>query len=287
MTKARRKDTMESYFDNAVFSAKNKENYDLIVYQCGMSKCEPAHSFGPAVRDHYLIHYVLEGKGSFHVEGKNYRLNKNEGFLICPDVVTYYEADIEEPWSYAWVGFKGIKAEAYLKQANLHKNNPIFKHEEGSFIRRCLDEMRMAAKLKFGSDLRLQGLLSVFLSELIEMAEVQQGQGANYKEMYLKRTLQFIETNYSRDITVSDMAQYIGLNKNYFSTFFKENLRITPQEYLIRYRVNKACELMKNQVLTIAEISRSVGYNDPLGFSKIFKKVKGLPPKKYREKIDD
>jgi len=79
------------------------------------------------------------------------------------------------------------------------------------------------------------------------------------------------------------MVNSVGLNKNYFSTFFRENIGVTPQQYTIKYRINKACELMSNQGLTIGDISRSVGYDDTLGFSKIFKKEKGISPAKYRE----
>ena len=80
----------------------------------------------------------------------------------------------------------------------------------------------------------------------------------------------------------AEMAKSVGLNKNYFSAFFKENIGMTPQQYIIKFRINKACELMENQGLTIGDISRSVGYEDTLGFSKIFKKEKGMSPKKYR-----
>ena len=58
---------------------------------------------------------------------------------------------------------------------------------------------------------------------------------------------------------------------------------ISPQKYLINFRLNQACKLMKNTELSIAEISRSVGYQDPLYFSKLFKKEKGLSPSKYRK----
>ncbi|WP_309245234.1 helix-turn-helix domain-containing protein [Clostridium estertheticum] len=66
---------------------------------------------------------------------------------------------------------------------------------------------------------------------------------------------------------------------------FSELLGIPPQEYLIKYRVNKACKLLSNKDLTISEISRSVGYDDPLGFSKIFKQIKGVSPKSYRQAL--
>lgn len=260
----------------------NREGFDLVVYQCGMEKCKSSHSWGPAVRDHYLIHFILKGRGTFYVGGKVYNIKENGGFLICPGTITSYVADKEEPWVYAWVGFKGIKAESYLSLANLGPENPVFKSSNGDFIKKCFEDMRRATELKYGKEFRLQGLLTVFLSELIEERGKNIIINSNYREVYLKKSLQFIETNYHRKITVSEIAECVGLNKNYFSTFFRENMGMTPQEYLVSFRINKACELMNNEVLTISDISRSVGYNDPLGFSKIFKKAKGISPKSYR-----
>lgn len=276
---------MQFDLKNMGFSDFNKESFDLLVYQCGMEKCKPSHSYGPASRDHFLIHFILEGSGSFYVDGKSYKLSKNQGFLICPDILTYYEADSENPWTYTWVGFKGVKAENYLKLANLNRENPVFECDNGEYVKYCLENICKAEKLKYGNILRLQGFLSIFLSELIEKAEKPIIEGSSYKEIYIKKIMLFIETNYSRNISISDIAKYIGLNKNYFSNFFRENLGMTPQEYLITYRVNKACELLKTTQYSISEISRSVGYTDPLGFSKIFKKFKGFSPKEYRYKL--
>lgn len=276
---------MSSDMEMTVFETINKEGFDLVVYQCGMEKCKKSHSYGPAIRDHYLIHFVLKGSGTFYVNGKSYKIKENQGFLICPDIVTYYEADKEEPWLYTWVGFKGIKAEHYLKLANLEEENPIFECMEAEFIKKCFEDMRKATELKYGRELRLQGLLIMFLSELIEEAGKNVIISSNYKELYIKKSLQFVETNYSSKISISEMAKSVGLNKNYFSTFFRENIGVTPQQYIIKYRINKACELMSNEGLTIGDISRSVGYDDTLGFSKIFKKEKGMSPKKYRENV--
>ena len=263
----------------------NRDGFDLVVYQCGMEKCKPSYSYGPAVRDHYLIHFIIRGSGIFYVNGKSYEIKANQGFLICPNVVTYYEADNEEPWEYTWVGFKGIKAENYLKLANLNQENPIFECANGGFVKKCFEDMIKATELKFGREFRLQGLLGVFLSELIEEAGKSVVISSNYKELYIKKSLQFVEANYSRKLYISEMAKSVGLNKNYFSAFFKENIGVTPQQYIIKFRINKACELMSNSGLTISDISRSVGYDDTLGFSKVFKKEKGMSPKSYRENL--
>lgn len=276
---------MDKDMEITVLPTVNKEGLDLVVYQCGMEKCKKYHSYGPAIRDHFLIHFILKGSGIFYVNGKSYKIKENQGFLICPNVITYYEADSEEPWVYTWVGFKGIKAENYLKLANLEQENPVFECKEVTFVQKCFEDMRNATELKYGRELRLQGLLIMFLSELIEEAGKNVIISSNYKEMYIKKSIQFIETNYSSKISISEMAKSVGLNKNYFSTFFRENIGITPQQYIIKYRINKACELMCNQGLTIGDISRSVGYDDTLGFSKIFKKEKGVSPTTYRKQV--
>ena len=91
---------------------------DLVVYHVGAEKCEPGH-FWSGVRDHFLIHYVLSGKGIFTFDGSTYQLSGGQGFLICPNILSFYQADLDEPWEYCWVGFHGRQAEKYLKALNL------------------------------------------------------------------------------------------------------------------------------------------------------------------------
>ena len=110
-------------------------NTDLNVYQCGHHDCEPGHAYGPAVRDHYLIHYIYSGCGKFYFDGNTYSLHAGDGFLIVPDKITYYQADSKDPWSYSWIGFNGLKAESYLNSANLSAKNPIFTYTADGFLR--------------------------------------------------------------------------------------------------------------------------------------------------------
>ena len=81
----------------------NRNFNDMYLCYCGFEKCTPLHSFGPAIRPNYLLHYVLDGKGYYYANNKKYTVTKNEGFLINPNVITFYEADEEEPWTYLWI----------------------------------------------------------------------------------------------------------------------------------------------------------------------------------------
>ena len=95
------------------------EQSSLTVYFCGKESCQPGHYFGPAVRPHYLIHVILEGKGIFQKSGVTYSLKKGDAFLIPPMESTYYQADQEDPWIYAWVGFDG-KSCPELRRIHIH-----------------------------------------------------------------------------------------------------------------------------------------------------------------------
>lgn len=261
-----------------------RREYGFSFTQCGMEKCNPSHSYGPAIRDHFLIHYVLEGKGSFSIDGKTYSISKGSGFLIPPNVITYYIADKEDPWTYVWVGFKGINVEDFLKSVGLTRNNPLFFNSNSGFMEECLENMIEASKLKFGSELRLNGYLNIFLSEFLENAKKDMVSNSDYKDFYIEKALLYISNNFSRELSIGNISSHIGLNKNYFSSLFKDKVGESPKEYIIKYRMDKAVSLLKEDKLTISQISRSVGYNDPLGFSKIFKKIKGASPKLYKKK---
>lgn len=258
---------------------------DLNMYQCGTEVCDPGHYYGPAVRDHFLIHYIHSGRGRFCVGDKVYHLSKGHGFLICPNIVTFYQADMDDPWNYSWVGFHGLKAESYLKSAGLTADDPIFTAHDDGFISECFRKMIEAKNLVKGREIRLLGYLYLFLSQLIEEngAGIFTDTADSRKEAYVKKAIEYIEMNYSRKMTISELARSIGLDRSYLGSLFKEHLNVSLQGYLKNYRMDKACELMKNEDLSIGDIARSVGYDDPLLFSKLFRKCKGVSPREYRK----
>lgn len=262
------------------------DTMDLNMFQCGAEQCKPGHYYGPALREHFLIHYIFDGKGMYQVGENKYYLSSGQGFLICPGIVTYYQADFERPWHYSWVGFHGLQAKNFLERANLTAESPIFTYRKDNFLKDCFMQMLDCKNMKKSSEIRLLGLLYLFLSQLIEEnKQTQFFEGEINKEnLYLNRIIEFIENNYSRKIHISEIAGYVGLNRSYMGAIFKEYFNVSPQDYLINFRIKKALNLMENPNLSIGEISRSVGYDDPFLFSKMFKKKKGMPPRLYRRK---
>lgn len=260
------------------------DHTDLNMYRCGIEDCNPGHSWGPALRDHYIIHYITGGKGTYSINNITYKLEKGWGFLIPPNTVINYQADMEDPWSYCWVGFHGLKAEVYLKRANISGEKPVFEYNRDSALRDCINQMIETKELKKSSDIKLLSLLYSFLALLVEASgtTADPDTGETRKEQYVKKAIDYIKINYTQKISINEVACGIGIDRSYLFSLFKEFLNMSPQEFLIKFRMDKACELMKNNSLSIGEISRSIGYEDQLLFSKTFKRLRGLSPKEYR-----
>jgi YesN/AraC family two-component response regulator len=138
-------------------------------------------------------------------------------------------------------------------------------------------------------DIQLTGLLYMMFSALVENnpSLSPSKKTESLAERYVEQVMDFIHMNYASKIAVADIADFIGLNRSYICSLFKQRTNSSIQDYLIRYRLHKACELMNKNELSIGDISRSVGYSDPLLFSKIFKKFKGVPPTKYRAQLSE
>ncbi|HEY8888716.1 MAG TPA: AraC family transcriptional regulator [Clostridium sp.] len=268
---------------NSIDVESTISNINLNIYYCGSQECKPGHSWGPAVKEHYKIHYVNKGKGSFNIGNKTYLLEEGQGFLICPNVISYYKADNKDPWKYTWVAFDGTSVESYLKRANLSVENPIFKvcDEEMS---QCLNQMVTVSIVDPSRDLRLISLLYLFIDIIINRTGSAKNsyKSVRHREPYIENVIEFIEINYSQKILITEISNHMGIDRKYLSTIFKAAMGISIQKYLIDYRMNKACNLMQNYLLSIGDISRSVGYDDPLVFSKMFKYVIGVSPRKYR-----
>lgn len=263
-----------------------KQSVDLFLSFCGKEDCTPGYSFGPAVRSQYILHYIVSGKGTYTSNNKTYTLTKNQGFLILPDTLTYYEADKEDPWSYMWIGFNGVKAETYLNYANLNSDNLIYEYSKDNILQYYINEMLKLKELTFSNELKLEGLLYLFMSTLASNKK-NSINPKTYKstDLYLEKSIEYIDNNYSNNIKINDIANHIGINRSYLTNIFKKNINMSPQEFLLNYRIDKACSLLKESNFSIKVIANSIGYSDPLTFSKIFKKIKGESPKSYRTKF--
>lgn len=261
---------------------------DLFVTTCGVQNCFPGHFFGPSQREEYILHFVCEGKGIFQVNGETYHLKKGDFFLIFPNTEVYYEADKECPWDYIWVGFSGIKAAAYLNYAGLDEKHLTGQYSNTSYMLSYIQQMILARSGNPCNELKRTAALLQILSALIEeysLFSAENESTLNARQNYLDYALTYMDEHLTEQIHISDIANEIGIDRSYLTNIFKRTLGLSPQEYLLQYRMNRACTLLQKPDLKISAIAHAVGYENSLSFSKIFRKYKGVSPSDYRLRI--
>lgn len=269
--------------DSIKLRIRQKDYKDLFLCFCGEADCKPLHHYGPAVKPSYVIHYITKGKGTYTVNGHSYELCAGQGFIIYPNILTEYEADESDPWSYFWIGFDGSKADSYLKTAGFSHNNLIFTSSEGGLLKEYVNDMLEHNNISPSNELRLQGLLYMFLSVISSNAAPSPADNLGNTGIYVSKAIEYIQNNYYNDIHVSDIASYVSLNRSYLTTIFTSALGQSPQQYLTTFRITRAAELLRLTNLSIGDTARSCGYTDIFTFSKAFKKLKGVNPSKFRK----
>lgn len=258
-----------------------KENAGLSVYNTGYETCDSTHCWGPALRDHYLIHYVSAGRGTFQCNQKTYSLCAGDLFLVFPGQLVSYRADPLEPWEYCWVGFNGTDARRLVTMAGFSKTVPVLHTRDDEVSKRLLRIAEVSGNSAV-HDAEMAGCLYLFLAQLIRLNE--QNTVTDAHQEYVANALRFIQYNYANDIGVNDIARYVGISRSQLYRAFLQDFGVSPHHYLQTYRINEACSLLHTAGISIAEVAGSVGFNDPLYFSRVFKSIKNCTPSEYQRR---
>lgn len=231
----------------------------------GYENCKKSHSFGPAIREYHLIHYVLSGKGRFEIGGNTYNVSQGEMFVIPPDVETYYEADDKQPWSYIWIGFEADSLPVELE------NKISCPSAEQIFL-----DMKKCHIFDNGRNFYL-------LSKLWELFAILENRTKKERE-YIEKAISLIESEYMLGIGVDDISKRLNLNRSYFSSVFRKGTGMSPSDYIMEHRMKVAKKLLlENTSVKVA--AHSVGYEDAFCFSKTFKKYYGVSPSQIKKDL--
>lgn len=241
---------------------KKLKDFNPLVF--GEQHCPPSYSFGPASRGHYLIHYVVSGKGRLYIGKNAYIIRKNQAFIIKPDEFAKYTADSSEPWHYIWIGFKGELAKKFdtLQSPVIDVKTDIF------------TEMLSVRYLKNTIEEFLAGKLFCYYSLVFDSKE---------KADYVSQVINYINAYYTTfDCTVEKISGFINLERHYLARIFRQKTGKTVKEFITEKRMTNAKKLIENgfDVKTTSELS---GYSDQFVFSKAFKKYYGISPIKSRK----
>ena len=265
------------------YKVTEKELVSLSVYNVGFQKCDPLYQWGPGIRDHYLIHYIISGKGYYKVNQQTYALCAGDTFLVYPNTEVLYYADENDPWEYAWVGFTGSDASMILQATNFSPRTPFIRNTpKGNVIHRQILHIYDARGNEFEHAVEMTGRLYTMLALFLHAAHFTTHNSAN---SYVQKGIEYISSNYSYAITVEDIAAYVGVSRSHLFRSFATVLGQSPKEYLTDFRMKQACYLLEHSNLSITAIANSLGFDNSLYFSKTFHKQKGMSPKYYRTKM--
>ncbi|HLR18837.1 MULTISPECIES: AraC family transcriptional regulator [Staphylococcus] len=264
-------------------------NYESFLFEefqllfAGEEKCEPGYKFGPAARPNYIIHYILEGSGTYYVNNETYQLYEGQGFVIFPNKQTTYVADKDYPWHYVWIGFNGKLSESHLTNIGITFQHPVYsvgkRHEIVNIVRQMLD----INQVNDTSQYLFQSNLLAVMAELHFYAEtnIKKDQRSDVNPL-VGRTLNYIESNLDKSFTINEISKNLFVNRSYLSRIFKKEMGTSLKKYIDNFRVTRAREMLSITEFELLEIAKQTGFTSYNSFYKTFKNITKQTPSQYR-----
>ncbi len=272
---------------NEVFkhSVKNSadEAISLSVTYSGHEKCGSGQKWGKGIRQQYILHLVVSGKGTYITPQGSFELSRGDMFLIRPYTEIEYYADENDPWEYLWVNFTGTDGETLLKRTDFTAENPVI-HGCDNEIKSAMAELIANAGTTRHEAAGLTGRLYILLSLLMKNSHRKSSRSPREQEKrrVIKAARDFVATNYPLPVSIEDIAEAAGVSRTTLFRVFKSELNTTPVDYLTSYRIAQAKTLLSETDLSVTAVARSTGYEDNLYFSRVFRKSTGTTPTEYR-----
>ncbi|MBQ6797995.1 MAG: AraC family transcriptional regulator [Oscillospiraceae bacterium] len=249
------------------FFLRNLELNDINPRICGISSCDPGEIFPWHYIDRHVLHYVTRGKGRYLVDDRRHDVRAGDLFISHAGNRTCYEADRDDPFTYIWVSFEC--ADVF---SSLLTQDVLSAPWASSVFTRMI-----AACESTAAEWAVCGLLYEFFSLLAE----RQNPKADRVEDYVNRAMNYIQSEYAEPIRVEEIAAGLGLSRSYFSRLFRGQTGLSPQAYLVSYRLERAAEFLTVGGLSQKEAALQAGYPDVCTFSRMFRRKFGMPPGEY------
>ena len=252
----------------------------------GREQCEKGHTFGPFVRTNYVLHFVKSGWGTLKKGGKTYRIGPGQVFLIYPEEETIYKADDKDPWYYMWVGFHGFRSEEMMQKAGFSRGNPVIACSHVDEIYATMDQLLGYTQLNYVNELLRMSALYHLLALLTEKEgknRPQTPEELSADQLYVKAAVNLLINSGNKNVKVNDVVEAIGISRSYLTSIFKREMKVSPQVFLMNFRMETAAGLLRSTDRPVGEIAEEIGYADTMSFSKAFKKHYHLTPSQFRQ----
>jgi AraC-like DNA-binding protein len=270
----------------------------LSLIECACLDC-PAGFILPIKKpDTFGLCFVRHGKGVYTVSTSaatspstkkgdtEYPASGGDIFAVYPNTIIKCRADDVEPWSLYWVSFDGIDARLLLNAANFQPKAPL-RHMEAISAEGVVKIMEGFNALHvpslFGSILST-ATLHLLLSLLVKTAswnpaDMPSGWTAT---VHFQKALNYIGNNYQHAISVDGIAGHVCITRSRLFQIFKQQIFMSPQQYLTEYRIREARNLLDKRSGSVKEIALAVGIEDSQYFSRVFRQFTGKSPTEWQ-----
>ena len=212
---------MPQYFKHSYKSSA--AGLPLVVKNVGFQQCPPGYHWGAGMRDHYLLHYVVSGCGTYTLGGQSYPVHAGQVFLAWPNTLIRYCADEHDPWEYYWLGVTGPDAAALIAQSGIRPDAPVRTVGFGRSLQHYITAIYDARGQSAWSRTQMLGYAYLLLGKLIEGHE----EIASPSDM-VERAAEFISNNYTAQITIDDVAAYAGVSRSWLYRGFQRRFGVSP-----------------------------------------------------------
>lgn len=270
------KGTRDTTFDLCLNSAGHYKLVEQPVFE----------TLRPGGRVDFQFLYIAKGAVNFEVNGKMREIGEGNLFFYPKEEPQHYLYRLENRPDVYWLHFTGSQAEERLREMGFTKGGATAIGPQSEFpllIQKMIRELQVKRP-------RYHVMANLYLKQLMELLGrcVLEGEKKPWDQKGLmEKAITDFHQLYHSPIQINRYAQGLGITSCWFIRCFKGYTGQTPMEYISEIRLNKAKEMLYSSSFTISEIAQSVGYSDPLYFSRMFKKGVGISPQGYRKKIRD
>ncbi|WP_413300823.1 AraC family transcriptional regulator [Bacillus sp. 1P10SD] len=233
------------------------------------------------------IIYICEGEGTFIINNKSYTAREGDILIYNSRIIHEEYSNPTNPLKTFFCGISNLDIDQLKKLEIIPSNvEPVIRKNEyskqiGTYLSQIFEESSLQAA---GYEIICQGLLISSIALIHRSITLQNNKNETKESKTLAhRIKEFIDKNYKKNIKLEDIADELFINKYYLSHVFKEQMQISPINYLINRRMGEAKNLLVSTELKIGEIARILGYDNPNYFTLLFKKTTGETPKQFKE----
>ena len=229
------------------------------------------------------ILYVAGGAGDSILEGKKFRLAPGDLVVVNPGTLHEERSDAKAPLRLIFLAIRdfavpGLPAGCLSQEKYRVLSCGEYRYKMDIYLRELLQET--SSQIEFYQEIS-QGLVSALLVLVMRLIRINPEDEAALSQE-CQKIKEYLDQNFTSPITLDSLSETVYISKHYLSHLFKEQTGVSPIKYLTSKRMEKACELLSETELPVSEVSKAVGYENPLYFSQVFKRIYGISPVKYR-----